>query len=88
MPENYRLMMEYENQGKKYEIHKLKCIVFEICLYYLLDCIKYFLSVNTNSGLGTKQSKINLADIFERLQYLCGSIQYKGASWHIYTPGE
>jgi hypothetical protein len=30
MPENYRLMMDYEYQGKKEEIHKLKYIVFEI----------------------------------------------------------
>jgi hypothetical protein len=51
MPENYRLLMDYEYQGKKEEIHKLKCIVFEIyILYYPLDFIKYFLSVNTNSG--------------------------------------
>jgi hypothetical protein len=49
MLENYRLLMDYE--GKKYEIHKLKNIVFEICLPVLSIRIhKRFLSVNTNSG--------------------------------------
>jgi hypothetical protein len=30
MPEIYRLMIDYEYQGKKEEIHKLKYKVFEI----------------------------------------------------------
>jgi hypothetical protein len=29
MPENYWLKMDYEFQGKKEEIHKLKSVVFE-----------------------------------------------------------
>jgi hypothetical protein len=44
MPENYRLTPDYEYQGKKEEIHKLK-------YNYLFDLIKYFLSVNTNSAV-------------------------------------
>jgi hypothetical protein len=30
MPENYRFMMDYENQGKKKEMYQLKYIDFEI----------------------------------------------------------
>jgi hypothetical protein len=48
--ENYGLMMDYEYQGKKEEIHKLKYKALEIYIYYPLDFIKYFLSVNNNSG--------------------------------------
>jgi hypothetical protein len=44
--------MDYEYQENKKEIHQLKYIVFEI---YILSIrinklLKYFLSVNTNSG--------------------------------------
>jgi hypothetical protein len=45
-------IMDYEYQENKKEIHQLKYIVFEI---YILSIrinklLKYFLSVNTNSG--------------------------------------
>jgi hypothetical protein len=30
MPENYRFMMDYEYQGKREEIHRLKYKVFKI----------------------------------------------------------
>jgi hypothetical protein len=47
MPENYRLIMDYEYQGKKEKFHKLKYIVFEIyTVYYQLDFTKYLLSKN------------------------------------------
>jgi hypothetical protein len=41
-------MTDYEYQGKKEEIHKLKYIVFKIYILSI-DFIKYFLSVNANS---------------------------------------
>jgi hypothetical protein len=36
MPENYRLMMDFEYQGEHEEIHKLKYIVFEISIKYII----------------------------------------------------
>jgi hypothetical protein len=49
-PDNLRIMIDFEFQGKKKEIHKLKYIAFKLyTVFYLLYFIKYVLSVNTNS---------------------------------------